>query len=79
MAICASRLAAYQDTGVDDDPDLPCNVQHYSQVHEKNQVDFFNPCLFQSYGLGHTLLLILSKPSFYKVRSMMLSWLCSNF
>lgn len=78
-AICASRLAAYQDIVVDDDPDLPFNVEHYSQVHEKNQVDFFNPCLFQSYGLGHTLLPSLSQPSFFKDRSMMLSWLCSHF
>lgn len=41
MAIYASRLAAYQDIIVDDDPELPFNIQHYSQVHEKSQVDLF--------------------------------------
>lgn len=41
MAIYASRLAAYQDIIVDDDPELPLNIQRYSQVHEKSQVDLF--------------------------------------
>lgn len=71
VAFCASRLAAYQDIGADDD--LPCNVQHYSQVHEKNQVPI-SKLWVRSHLTSHS-----PKPSFYKVRSMMLSWLCSNF
>lgn len=62
LAICAGRLAAYQDIIVDDDPDLPLPVKHYSHVHEKNQVDFCNSSLSQSCGFGSILLPVLSKP-----------------
>lgn len=60
MAICARRLAAYQHVIVADDPDLPFTVQHYSQVHEKNQVGFCNSSPSHSCGRGCTLVLLLS-------------------
>ena len=74
LAIYAGRLAAYQDIIVDDDPDLPFHVKHYSDVREKNQVDFSISSLSQSCGFGPILLPVLSKPPFCKFRSMMLYW-----
>lgn len=46
---------------------LTCHLmfKHYSQIHEKNQVNFSNLSLSQSCVLDHTVLLILSKSSSY--------------
>lgn len=55
---------------------LTCHLM-FSIIHKcmwRTRWIFKNPSLSQSCGIGHALLPILPKLSFYKVRSMMLSW-----